>query len=219
LRHEQRVTLVYLHADDMARGDCYETMMFAAQKQLPLVCVVFCMDDRYDDAQIHLLQSRWMTWGASAGIADGTDVIAVSASVQTAVDRARQGAGPAIIAAQFAGSHMTADDEQDSQDIEAVWQRDPVERFVRLLLKSGLLTVEQCVTIEDEIASEITTALSEVESLPPADPDTLREGLYASAEASPLGPEFAPVMPDKLVTPDAGRVPAYVYSEFERGDR
>ncbi|HKD76621.1 MAG TPA: thiamine pyrophosphate-dependent enzyme, partial [Ktedonobacterales bacterium] len=36
MRREQRVTLTYLPADDMARGDCYETMVFAAQKQLPL---------------------------------------------------------------------------------------------------------------------------------------------------------------------------------------
>ena len=178
-----------------------------------------CPDDRYDDTHLHLLQSRWMTWGASAGIADGTDVIAVSASVQTAVDRARQGAGPAIIAARVARSTATADDEHDSLNGDDGWQHDPVERFVRLLLQGGLLSVEQCVQIEEEIATEITAALSEVESLPLADPATLREGLYASADAIPLGQAVASSAQDLPVVSNVERVPAFVYSEREGGER
>jgi TPP-dependent pyruvate/acetoin dehydrogenase alpha subunit len=224
LRHEQRVTLAYLQADDMAHGDCYETMVFAARRHLPLVCLVMCADDRYDDTQIQLLQSRWMTWGASAGIADGTDVIAVSASVQTAVDRARQGAGPALIAVHIARPSLPADDDHDAQNDAAGWQGDPVERFAQLLLQGGLLTAEQRTQMEDEIATEVATALSEVEQLPLADPATLREGLYAPADASPMGPAPTPA-PDTLDTSDgvaipvAERVPAFVYSEREGGEQ
>ncbi len=225
LRREQRVALAYMHAADVAHGDCYETMAFAAQRRLPLVCVAICADDRYDDAHVHAIHDQWMTWGVGAGIADGTDVLAVSASVQTAVDRARRGGGPAIIAAQIARPTQPKDDEHEAQEDDAGWQRDPVERFARLLLEGGLLTVEQCMQIEDEIMSEIADALHAVEALPPADPATLREGLYASASANLMGPLPTAVVsgtaegPDRSVTPidpiipDAERVPAFVTSD------
>jgi pyruvate dehydrogenase E1 component alpha subunit len=75
---------------------------------------------------------------------DGNDVLAVYVVTREAVERARSGGGPTLIEAMTyrVGAHSTADDAsryRDEAEVEAWRARDPIERYRRWLLATGLV--------------------------------------------------------------------------------
>ena len=102
--------------------------------------------------------------GRAYGIAgirvDGSDLLAVCAVAREAIDRARSGGGPSLI--------------------EAVTQRhDPVGRLREHLVKIGVLTDAADAALEEELSTEIRAAITEAEGLPPVDPASLVDDVYA----------------------------------------
>ena len=111
---------------------------------------------------------------------DGNDVFAVYEVTREAADRARQGKGPTLIEAVTyrLGGHTTSDDPclyRDEEEVKSWKDKDPLLRFRSYLLAAGHLSEDTDASLEEEIKSEIETALSEAEKIGPPTIDTMFE--------------------------------------------
>lgn len=136
--------LVYFGDGAMSQGDVNEAFLFAVSDNAPVVFV--CQNNQYAISENVRLQSRVGLYRRADGFGmpgvrvDGNDVLAMHAVTSWAMERARQGHGPALIEAYTyrIGAHTTADDptKYRSADEVAQWRlKDPIDR-VRTYLES-----------------------------------------------------------------------------------
>ncbi|MCA1646452.1 MAG: pyruvate dehydrogenase (acetyl-transferring) E1 component subunit alpha [Chloroflexi bacterium] len=117
------------------------------------------------------LAQKGLGHGVSAVLVDGNDALAVYAVSHWAIERARDGQGPALIEALTyrLGAHTTADDPrryQPSEEIDAWRTRDPLPRLRRYLERRGLWDADaERDAIADALA-RIDHAVAEAEAMP-----------------------------------------------------
>jgi pyruvate dehydrogenase E1 component alpha subunit len=126
------------------------------------------------------IAQKALAYGLPGIQVDGNDVLAVYVAAREAVERARQGKGPTLIecVTYRLGVHTTADDPSKYRSEEEVkaWERkDPLTRFrtyleQRQLLEEGL---------ERQVDEEIAAGVRRFEALPPVDPLTAFDHVYA----------------------------------------
>ena len=94
---------------------------------------------------------------------DGMDVMAVHASAQRAVERARRGEGPTLLECltyRFRGHSLADPDELRSQLEKEFWaERDPIKFLSRQLLSNNLASTDDIAEIDQEINSIINNAV------------------------------------------------------------
>ena len=140
--------LVYHGDGASSQGDVNESYVFAASFQAPVV--FFCMNNQWAisepatrQSRIPLYQRAW-GYGFPGVRVDGNDVLAVKAVTDWALERARQGQGPAFIEAftYRMGAHTTSDDPTKyrlSEETESWRRKDPIERVRAYLLGNGAI--------------------------------------------------------------------------------
>jgi pyruvate dehydrogenase E1 component alpha subunit len=94
---------------------------------------------------------------------DGMDVLEVYREVRAAAERVRAGEGPWLLEAvtyRYRG-HSMADPVlyRDKEEVEIWRQRDPIEKFERLLLARGLLTETEADEIRQRAAQAVQEAV------------------------------------------------------------
>ena len=99
---------------------------------------------------------------------DGNDVLAVYRATSEAAERARKSDEPTLIecVTYRMTVHTTADDPKRYRTDEEVeqWQRrDPLARFGKYLSQKGLLNEEAASRMDEEIKSEVQTAVEQSE--------------------------------------------------------
>lgn len=115
---------------------------------------------------------------------DGMDVLACYAAMKTVVERARAGAGPALLVVNTYRmlGHSSSDDPSVYRDPTEVakWQaRDPIERYVRHLQADKILSAGEAEEIERRIFDEIDAEIRRQESASPMPLRSLVEDVYA----------------------------------------
>ena len=126
------------------------------------------------------IAQKALAYGLPGIQVDGNDVLAVYAAAREAVDRARAGDGPTLIecVTYRLGVHTTADDptKYRSDEEVAMWaQKDPLSRFRAYLEERNLLEEG----LEQHVDEEIAEAVRRFEAVPPADPLTMFDHVYA----------------------------------------
>lgn len=121
---------------------------------------------------------------------DGNDILAVYAAAQEAVERARSGGGPTLIESftYRLSLHTTADDPKKYRSEEEVkeWEkRDPIPRFQTYLKDKGLLSDENIVQLETEIAEEVQAVVDRAEKRMQEEADPLVMFNHIFAELPP----------------------------------
>ena len=146
---ERNAAVLVYHGDGASsQGDVNESYVFAASFQAPVV--FFCMNNQWAISEPSTRQSRiplyQRAWGYGfPGVrVDGNDVLAVKAVTDWAMERARQGQGPAFIEAftYRMGAHTTSDDPSKyrlSEETESWRRKDPIERVKTYLLSAGAI--------------------------------------------------------------------------------
>ncbi|OLZ74561.1 hypothetical protein AV521_02710 [Streptomyces sp. IMTB 2501] len=178
-RGEDTVALVLLGDGATSEGDFHAALNFAAVLATPVVFVVqnngyaISVPSRLQSAAVSFAH-KGIGYGIPAEIVDRNDVLAVMLTVRTAVERARAGAGPALIEAVTyrVGPHSSADNParyRDASETAAWRQRDPLERFTAYLTHHDLLTAE--VTDGLRAAAHATTARLRARVDAPYEPD------------------------------------------------
>ncbi len=186
LRKTDQVGMVFFGDGASNRGTFHEACNMAAIFKLPIVFV--CENNRYASTSP---AEKMIAGGSVAGrahgygipgfITDGSDVLGVMEAVQEAVDRARSGKGPSIVENEtyrYKG-HFEGDKQKyRTQDEVSQYRmnRDPIDRFERLLIQTKILTDESAA----EIWAETRTAIEEavrfgLESPLPQPEDALKD--------------------------------------------
>ena len=161
------VAVAYLGDGAMSQGDVNEAFVFAATYGAPVV--FFCQNNQWAISEPVTLQSPVPLVDRAAGFGlpgvrvDGNDVLAVHATTNEALDRARTGGGPTFIEAVTyrMGPHTTADDPtryRDPAELETWAGRDPISRYRAYLTDRGLLTEDDQARVQgvaDRAAAEL----------------------------------------------------------------
>ena len=132
LREEARVAVCFLGDGATSKGDFYEGLNFAAAWQAPMVVIInnnqwAISVPRERQTAARTLAQKAIAAGIEGVQVDGNDIVAVRHAAQQALDKARDGGGPAVIEAisYRLGDHTTADDATRYRDAEAVENNGP----------------------------------------------------------------------------------------------
>lgn len=189
LRHEKRAVLATCGDGATSRGDFYEALNLAGVWHLPLVIVV--NNNRWaisvplsQQTAAATLAQKAVAAGIPGVRVDGNDVLALLAVISEALVRAHAGKGPTLIEAVSYRlcDHTTADDMSryaPAAERSAAEKTEPLLRLRRLLHSQGLFSAAKEAALQAEQEARIENAIQEWLQLPPPDPGTMFDYLYA----------------------------------------
>ncbi|HVC39263.1 MAG TPA: thiamine pyrophosphate-dependent dehydrogenase E1 component subunit alpha [Candidatus Dormibacteraeota bacterium] len=190
-RKEDRVVVASVGEGGTSEGDWHEGLNWAAIHKLPVVFLVennafaISVPQSLQMAVPHVAE-RAAGYGMPGHTVDGGDVLAVYRAATEAVERARRGAGPTLLEATCVRlqSHSSDDDQRryrSAEDLEAMRQQDPLERFRTDLEASSILADGDADEIRRECQLLIDQAQQEADQAPIPDPATALEHVYGDA--------------------------------------
>ena len=191
MKRDDRVVVVFLGDATTEEGVTAESLNFAALKKLPIV--FFCENNFYSVQSP--LASRQPPrdirgWAEAHGMpalsVDGVNILAVHDAVRTAVDRARDGAGPTFMEVavyRFRAHGGAGDDSKTGYRAEAerlAWEAvDPLHLFREYLTRAAALDEGALHAMETEIAAEIADAFDVALASPNPTEEDLYKHVYA----------------------------------------
>ena len=195
MRGERRCALTWLGDGSTSRGDCHEAMNWAGVQRLPVIFVLENNQFAYSTPTSKQFAVNPVERAAGYGFpgvsVDGNDVEAVFAATLEARERAIDGGGPTLIAAETMRMHgHAAHDDMAYVPPELVdhWRgRDPIELEERRLVELGV-DVE---SLRREVAGELEEALTLAREHPFPAASSAREGVFCEGEAEILGDGMA----------------------------
>ncbi len=177
-----RVALVSFGDGATNIGAFHEACNLAALWRLPVIFL--CQNNRYgehtafaDHQRTARVSDRATAYAMPGVTVDGNDPLVVHAAVAEAVDRARVGDGPTLIEAltyRLYG-HVFGDRMAyvPPDELDGAWRDEPVGRFRRRLVETGVLPDDDAVAVEQECARLVAETLDDVLTLPEPGPEEL----------------------------------------------
>jgi acetoin:2,6-dichlorophenolindophenol oxidoreductase subunit alpha len=190
MKANKQVSTVFFGDGASDEGVLYESMNFAMLKKLPVVYVLennqwsVCShvsarkagDNIFHQADPQLLMTHKI---------DGNNILTVYGTASEAVERARQGFGPAFIECDtyriLGHAGCEAQDPKgyrDRKEVEAWKKKCPVNSFQNTLLSEKVLTQEALKTMEKQIAAEIDNAFAFAQESPLPGGEDLKINLF-----------------------------------------
>lgn len=194
VRNEPRAGLVYVGDGATSTGAFHEGINFAAVQRLPLVVIIENNGYAYStptakQAAVERLVEKASAYGVPGDTVDGNDVIAVYEATKRAVDRARGGEGASLIevVTYRRKGHAEHDDQryQPGEEIAAWELKDPIDRYVAELIRSGWLADAEVKAVAQEARRDIDRAVKECENDPLPDGASALSNVYAQPAATP----------------------------------
>jgi 2-oxoisovalerate dehydrogenase E1 component alpha subunit len=188
IRGDGAVAITYFGDGASSKGDFHEGLNFAAIHKLPAIFV--CENNHYaisvptsKQMAVHSVADRAVGYGMFGESIDGTDPLAVYASVKRAADRARAGEGPTLIESNVVRLTPHSSDDDDRRyrpeaEREEAHHHDPVDVFSAYLHSHGLLDPDTERSIRERVQHEVETALEQAEAAPAPDPATAFDHVY-----------------------------------------
>jgi 2-oxoisovalerate dehydrogenase E1 component len=201
LAGKQEVTLATVGDAAMRQGEFYEAWAFAVQESLPLVLVI--EDNKYGIStpteKFMALNLRGVLSEELVVKVDARYVDNVRAAAQQAYAKARSGGGPTLVWADLdrLSSHTSSDDHRvyrPQEEIDAMFERDPIKLLADELIASGELTREQFEAMAEETALEVRDQYDRAEQA--EDPRASETFLHCWGEEKPA--EKPPIEPGTL---------------------
>ena len=172
-------------------GSVHEAMNMAAIWNLPAIFV--CENNQYavsfsvkNSTSVENIADRAKGYGMHSIVVDGMDVLAVYKAAKEAVDRARNGGGPAFIECKtyryyghFGGEHHLLSEPYRSDDeVASFREKDPIDRLKANLLADGV-TEEEIAKVEVNVKQVIENAVSFMKESPYPAQSEAYEDAYA----------------------------------------
>jgi TPP-dependent pyruvate/acetoin dehydrogenase alpha subunit len=185
---EDHVALAICGDGSTSNGRWHEALNVSAVHGLPVVWVVnnnqwaYSTPNRLEFSTATVAE-RASAYGMPGVRVDGSNVLEVHAAVRSAVERARNGAGPTLIESvslRWRGhaGHDAAKYVPTEQLEDYTANKDPVLRFQNLLLDSGALDEASVSEIQSRVAREFDEAYEFAQRSPLPVPDDVARGLY-----------------------------------------
>jgi 2-oxoisovalerate dehydrogenase E1 component len=202
LAGDDRVVVCTIGDAATRQGEFYEAVCHAIQESLPIVFVV--EDNQYGIStptrhmlpmRLQVFNERWVVF------VNGRRADEVYEKSGEAIRKARTGGGPTILWCEIdrLSSHTSADDHRvyrPAEEIEAMFERDPIRLLAEQLIAEGALTQAQYEQMQADITREVDAIYQEVERVPLPDPAHVLEHLYGEPPAHyqplPLAVESEP---------------------------
>lgn len=185
-----RVAVCFFGEGALGQGVLYESMNLAQLWKLPVIYV--CENNTYNEYTHYSettagdVLARPRAFGIQAEKVDGQNVRAVYAAAKSAVDRAREGNGPAFLLCdtyRYRGHHVgdVSREYYRSKQEEQKWisERDPIKLFSDFLIAEGHANAAQLQRVTAEIKSEIDAAVQFALAAPYPDPGEVQQDVYA----------------------------------------
>lgn len=198
LQKKKFVGVAYIGDGGMSTGAFHEGLNFAAVQKLPLIVVAEHNQYAYStptnlQTAVKDLAEKAAGYGIPAYIVDGNDVIACYEAMRLAADYARRGNGAVLIEAKTyrRKGHAEHDDQRYVAPGEIEWwekNNDPVDRFEKYLLKTGV-TQPELDAITADVIREIDEDTAWAESSPLPEPE---QAVYGVFDNSLVPPAFRP---------------------------
>lgn len=173
-----------------SKGDFHEGLNFAGVFRLPIVFI--CQNNHWAisvplsrQTAAATLAQKAIAYGFEGIQVDGNDVFAVYTAVKNALEKARRGEGPTLIECYTyrLSDHTTADDASRYRKAEevATWRKkDPLVRLRALLEREYRWSEADEQALRRQMQERVAAAVHEFEALPPQDPQTMFDLLYAT---------------------------------------
>src|SRR6266498_2937236 len=182
------VALTYIGDGGMSTGAFHEGFNFAAVQKLPLILIAENNGWAYStplkkQTAVRCLADKARAYGVPGVSVDGNDALAVYEATRHAAGRARSGQGPTLI--ECVTYRMKGHAEHDSQayvpkeELEDWKGRDPIERYMRLLVDSGSASAEGLAAVDLLVAAELDRDVEFAETSPFPSPGTALGNVYA----------------------------------------
>jgi len=188
LKGTDQVVVGFIGDGTLNTGRFHEGMNMASAWKLPLIC--YCENNTwadstniYDVTNLTNITDRAVAFNVPGISVDGNDVLAVYEVVAEAVARARKGEGPTFIEGKTCRLHAHFEGDTDlyrSQgEKDECKKRDPIPRFTKKLIETGVLTEKGADNIHQEAVEEIDEAVKFAEESPFPDPEEVLTDVYA----------------------------------------
>ena len=182
------VAMAWIGDGATSTGAFHEGLNFAAVQKIPLIVVA--EDNKYaystpisKQMAISRIDERAAAYGIPHEMVDGNDILAVYDVARRMVDHARAGGGAALIGIDTMRmqGHAQHDDARyvPKALLEAWAARDPIARYRRLLVDTGVAKEKELDEIEAMTKSYAADEARLAEESPMPDPATVTRGVYA----------------------------------------
>ena len=187
-RGQDRVCLAFCGDGSTSRADFHEALTLASVLKLPNVFVIENNQFAYStpvamQSNSGTFADKAKAYGIPGVTVDGTDVLAVRDAVQTAVDRARAGAGPSIVEGVTMRMHGHAEHDPADyvpKEMFAEWSaKDPVALFERRLIDWGVIDEATAAGYREEARQSAIAARKRALADPMPEPSNIEDGVYA----------------------------------------
>jgi TPP-dependent pyruvate/acetoin dehydrogenase alpha subunit len=187
MRGQDRVALCFFGDGATSRGDWHEGVNMAAVFKVPVVFI--CNNNQYAystplerQMAVENVADRAEAYGLPGEIVDGNDILAVWDAATRAIESARAGNGPTLIECKtFRMTGHSAHDDAGyvPRDLFHLWEeRDPINRFERLLIERGMITKSGIDDMQRRINNEIDEAIQLAEKDPFPEPEDCLKDVY-----------------------------------------
>lgn len=190
MRGTDQIAVCFFGDGALGQGILYEVMNMASLWKLPVIYV--CEDNLYgeythfSETTAGQMSARAQAFGILTEEVDGQDVRAVYATTQRAVERARQGEGPAFIVChtyRYHGHHV-GDIQRTyyrTKEEEHQWmtQRDPLQLLSSWLIEQHMADPQTFEQIERRVRSEVAAGVQFALNAPFPDPREVDQHVYA----------------------------------------
>jgi pyruvate dehydrogenase E1 component alpha subunit len=187
MRGQDRVALCFFGDGATSRGDWHEGVNMASVYKVPVVFI--CNNNQYAystplerQMAVENVADRAEAYGMPGEIVDGNDIVAVWDSATRAIERARAGEGPTLIECKtFRMTGHSAHDDAGyvPPELFQFWEdRDPINRFQRLLIDRGLMDQVAVEELQNRINQEIDEAIQAAEKDPFPEPEDCLRDVY-----------------------------------------
>ncbi|WP_436373924.1 thiamine pyrophosphate-dependent dehydrogenase E1 component subunit alpha [Cytobacillus sp. BC1816] len=188
MKKENYVVLCFFGDGASNEGSFHESVNLAAIWDLPVVFI--CENNQYgmsgpvkDMTRIENIADRAGAYGIPGKVVDGNDMIEIMNTVNEAVEKARDGAGPTLIEMKtyrWKGHSKSDAKKYRTREEELEWRaKDGIKRFKETLIHAEVFTEEEAKQLQDEAYQTIEEAVKFAENSPEPSMDSLLEDVYA----------------------------------------
>jgi pyruvate dehydrogenase E1 component alpha subunit len=188
MRNSGQVAVCFFGEGGINQGAFHENANMASNWKLPVI--YFCENNQYamstsvSNATSALdIAERANSYNMPGYNVDGMDVLAVFEATERAVERARAGGGPTLIASKtyrFEGHNIgDAQPYRAKGEVEEWKKRDSIERLEDYLRQEGIATQADTDKIRQAVEARIEEAVEFARASPEPELSTLEDDIYA----------------------------------------
>lgn len=185
---KKNVAITFFGDGATNEGVWHESMNMASLWNLP---VIFVCENNLYGASTHItkvmkipdIYKRADAYGIPGMAVDGNNVLEVYETTRNAVEKARAGKGPALIECKTyrRSGHSRGDANQyrDKEEEKEWLARDPIVIYQNRLKELGILTEEKIKKIDEEVKTEIESAVQFAKNSPFPEVEAVYQDLWA----------------------------------------